>query len=43
MVIDGHETFDQEKKANCFNEFFVEIGLKLASIIPELQTRFDLY
>ena len=34
MVIDGIETFDQEKIANEFNKYFTEIVLKLASSIP---------
>ena len=42
MIIDGHDIFDQGK-INCFNEFFVDIGPKLASMIPELKTRFDQY
>ena len=43
MNIDGQEIFDQEKIANCFNKFFVDIGLKPASMIPESQTKFDQY
>ena len=34
MVIDGIETFDQNKIANDFNKYFTEIGPKLASSIP---------
>ena len=34
MVIDGIETFDQNKIANGFNKYFTEIGPKLASSIP---------
>ena len=34
---------DQGKIANCFNKFFVDIGPKLASMIPESQTKFDQY
>ena len=30
MIMDGHETFDQEKIAERFNKFFVNIGSKLA-------------
>ena len=41
--IDGQEIFYQGKIANCFNKFFVDTGPKLASIIPELQTKFDQY
>ena len=43
MIIDGLEIFDQRKIANCFNKFFVDIGPKLASMIPESQTKFDQY
>ena len=28
---------------NCFNQFSVDIGLKLASMIPKSQTKFDDY
>ena len=28
---------------NCFNQFFVDIGPKLASMIPKSQTKFDDY
>ena len=34
MVIDGIETFDEEKIANGFNKYFIEIGPKIASSIP---------
>ena len=37
------EISDQGKIANCFNKFFVDIGPKLASMIPESQTKFDQY
>ena len=40
ITIDGQEIFDQGKIKNCF---FVDIGPKLASIIPESQTKFDQY
>ena len=43
MIIDGQEILDQEKIANCFNKFFVDIGPKLASMIPESQKKFDQY
>ena len=43
MIIDGQEIFDQGKIANCFNKFFVDIGPKLASMIPESHTKFDQY
>ena len=37
MVIHGQELFVQGKIENCFHNFFVDIGLKLASMIPESQ------
>ena len=43
MIIDDQEISDQGKIANYFNKFFVDIGTKLASMIPELQTKFDQY
>ena len=43
MIIDGQEKTDQGKMANCFNKFFVDIGPKLASMIPKSQTKFDQY
>ena len=43
MIIDDQEISDQGKKANCFNKFLVDIGPKLASMIPESQTKFDQY
>ena len=42
-IIDGQEIFDQEKIGSCFNKFYVDIVPKLASMIPELQTKFDQY
>ena len=41
MIIDGQEILDQGKIANWFNTFSVYIGPKLASMIPESQTKFD--
>ena len=43
MIIDDQEISDQGKIVNCFNKFSVDILPKLASIIPELQTKFDQY
>ena len=43
MIIDGQEKIDQGKMENCFNKSFVDIGPKLASMIPESQTKFDQY
>ena len=34
---------DYRKTANYSNKIFVEIGPKLVSVIPELQTTFDQY
>ena len=43
MIIDGQKIFDQGKIANCFNKFFLDIGPKLALMIPESQAKFDQY
>ena len=43
IIIDGQEIFDQGKTANCFNKFFADIGRKLASMIPESQTKLNQY
>ena len=43
MIIDDQEISDQGKIANCFNKFFLDIGPKLAAMIPESQTKFDQY
>lgn len=43
MIKDGHEFFDQKYWANCFRKFFVIIGRSLSSIIPESQSKFELY
>ena len=43
MIVDDQEMSDQGKIANHFNKFFVDIGPKLASMIPESQTKFDQY
>ena len=43
MIIDDQEISHQGKVANCFNKFFVDIGPKLDSMIPESQTKFDQY
>ena len=37
------EIFDQWNVENCFNKFPPPIGPKLASTLPELQTKFDHY
>ena len=41
MILDDQEISHQGKIANCFNN--VDIGPKLASMVPELQTEFDQY
>ena len=41
VIIDGQEIIGQGKMANCFNKFFVDIDPKLASMILELQTKFE--
>ena len=43
MIIDYQKISDQGKIANCFDKFFVDIGPKLATMIPESQTKFDQY
>ena len=43
MIIDCHETFDQEKMANYFNNFSEDSRSKLALMIPGSQTKFDGY
>ena len=43
MIIDCHETFDQEKMANYFNNFSEDSRSKLALMIPGSQTKFDKY
>ena len=43
QVVDCRKIFDQGNITNCFNKFFVDIGPKLASMIPELQRKFDQY
>ena len=40
MMINGIETFDQNKIANGFNKFFTEIGPKLANSIPDSSKNF---
>ena len=37
MIIDGYETFDHEKRTDFFVKFFIDVGPKLASILPESQ------
>ena len=39
MIIDGQEIFDQGKIASCFNNLIVDVGPKLALMIPESQTK----
>lgn len=43
MGIDDYETFDQEKRVNCFAKFFIDIGPNIVSIIPESEINFDLF
>ena len=43
IIIDDQEISDQGKMANCFNKFFVDTGRKLASMIPDSQSKFDQY
>ena len=43
MIVDGYGKFDQGKRANYFFKFFIDIGPKIVSIIPESQIKFDLF
>ena len=43
MIIDCHETFNQEKMANYFNNFPEDSRSKLALMTPRSQTKFDEY
>ena len=43
MIIDGQEISGQGKIANRLSQFFIDIGPKLVSMIPESQAKFDQY
>ena len=43
MIIDGQEISGQGKIANRLSQFFIDIGPKLVSMIPESQAKFDKY
>ena len=42
FVFNNRNIFDQKAIANNFNEYFVNVGPKLASEIPQLQRSFEL-
>lgn len=42
MIVEGHKTFGREKVANCFNVTSRNCA-KIASIVPEWQTKLDQY
>lgn len=43
MIIVDYGASDHEKRTNCFVKSFIDIGRKIASIIPESQIKFDQY
>ena len=42
-LILNNKNFDQKIIANSFNEYFVNVGPKLASEIPQSQRSFEMY
>ena len=43
LLLNNRNTFDQKTIANSFNEYFVNVELKLASEIPQSQRLFEMY
>ena len=43
LILNNRNIFDQKTIANSFNEYFVNVGLKLASEIPQSQRSFEMY
>ena len=43
LVLNNMNTFDQKTIANSFNEYFLNVGLKLASEIPQSQRLFEMH
>ena len=43
LILNNRNIFDQKTIANSFNEYFVKVGPKLASEIPQSQRSFDMY
>ena len=42
FILNNRIIFDQKTIANSFNEYFVNVGPKLASEIPQLQISFEM-
>ena len=43
FILNNRNIFHQKTIANSFNEYFVNVGPKLACEIPQLQRSFDMY
>ena len=43
LILNSWNIFDQKTIANSFNEYFVSVGPKLASEIPQSQRSFEMY
>ena len=42
LIFNNRNIFDKKAIANSFNEYFVNVGLKLASEIPKSQTSYEI-
>ena len=42
LIFNNRNIFDKKTIANSFNEYFVNVGLKLASEIPKSQTSYEI-
>ena len=43
LILNDRNIFDEKTIANSFNEYFVNVGPKLASEIPQSQRSFEMY
>ena len=43
LILNNRNIFDQKTIADSFNEYFVNVGLKLACEIPQSQGSFEMY
>ena len=43
LIVSNRNIFNQNTVANSFNEYFVNVGPKLASEMPQSQRSFELY
>ena len=43
LILNNRNIFDQKTIANSFNEYFVNVGPKLACEIPQSQRSFEMY